>query len=889
MKDFNRLKRAAAVLAAIAPLAVAATNANAAAPLRSATTTDYTTARFLQATLGLSANDSDPAIEPVTYDHFQWLLQQPGRFAVLIGDPALDPSFAARARDVEAAADAAGVERVYWFDPNLSGSVTVGDVTEPNLDIRDPAGITSLAPASRTVYGNAWLNLVGRYLGNGVSATVTAGEIGGEDTVVTATTRTADVNDAGAAAGRSTKVGDADGGALYDYTDTGADADVSDSYFLVYDKSHTVSGAPQRIVSWVDLTEQADSAAARADVATAIGTVGAANLSAIDQFHWWKDWTNERHHEQTANAAAGKDVPVITDADNADGWRIEQITYPELVHLLKSDANRDAVILFGGTWCPNTRPVLPAIDRYAQQNDVHVFNFDTVLDGANVGGLATSAVNPLQTRNTAAYQATTNANPSFLYGDLLNQYLTNVVTQYDPATSSRVTSYPGGDTSRALVETRKLQVPFLIGYRGSESAAPHAGVTRQWIIDNGGGRYTEYMSSWAYTNPLPNQINLSTIPLDAPIWATINDQIARFTWRTDPATLYPNTGIDSDDADWLVAADTATVSVTSANAVRVVSGGPTVVSPVALSAALAALGPAAPADYAAAKTAWLADQSNANLTTVVGAWGVAQLRKSRVITVWGERTRPSSVAGGVAAVRATEIFFGGLPGAVVSEQQVTADTVKAGTAPTISIAVTNPYGRVATGDVSLVVTRGGATVASGSTALVGEAASFTLPALPEGSYDYALSYAGSDQVIGFTKTGSLTVAPADVVVVTPPVIDTRPPVVDRTPPAVTRPTVKRVKARSLKGAVAKAPTSRKGGTFKVTIAVPKGGAAASGKVTLKLQRGKRTKTIRGTLKKGAVTLKLPKLAKGTWKLTISWPGDRRYLAASKRVTIKVKR
>ena len=889
MNHFHRWKRSAAVLAAIAPLALAATNAGAATPARTATTTDYTTARFLQATLGLPANDSDPAIEPVTYDHFQWLLQQPGQFAVLIGDPALDPSFAARARDVEAAADAAGVERVYWFDPNLSGSVRVGDVTEPNLDIRNPAGITALPATSQAIYGNAWLNLVGRYLGNGVTATVTAGEIGGETTVVRATTRTGVVNDSGATAGRSTEVGDADGGALYDYTATDAPADVSDSFFLVYDKDHTASGAPQRIVSWVNLTEQPDATSARADVATAIGTVGGASIDELDQFHWWKEWVNERHHEQTANAAAGKDVPVITDADNADGWRIEQITYPELVHLLKSDASRDAVILFGGTWCPNTRPVLPAIDRYAQANDVHVFNFDTVLDGANVGGSATSAVNPLQIRNTAAYQATTNANPSFLYGDLVGQYLKNVVTQYDPATSSRVTHFPGGDTTRTLVETRKLQVPFLIGYRGSTGSAPHDGVTRQWIIDNGGGRYTEYMSSWAYTNPLPNQLNLSTIPLDAPIWATLNDQVARFTWRTDPTTLYPNTGIDTDDADYLVPADTATVSVTAANAVRVVSGGPTAVGPAQLAAALAALGASAPADYTAAKAAWLADQSNANLTTVVGAWGVAQLRKSRIITVWGERTRPSSVAGGVAAVRALEIFFGGLPGAVVSEQSVTADPVKAGTAPKISIAVTNPYGRVATGDVSLVVTRGGATVASGSTALVGEAATFTLPALPEGTYDYALTYAGSDQVLGFTKTGSLTVTPADQL---PPVVDNRPPVVDK-PPVVVReppkPAVKRVKAKSVKGAVVKAPTSRRGGAFKVTIAVPKGAAAATGKVTIKLKKGKATKTVSGRLKKGAVTVTLPKLAKGTWQVTISWPGDGRYLAASARAAIKVRK
>ncbi len=38
-----------------------------------------------------------------------------------------------------------------------------------------------------------------------------------------------------------------------------------------------------------------------------------------------------------------------------------------------------------------------------------------------------------------------------------------------------------------------------------------------------------------------------------------------------------------------------------------------------------------------------------------------------------------------------------------------------------------------------------------------------------------------------------------------------------------------------------------------------------------LKKGKTTKKITGTLKKGVMTVKLPKLAKGTWKVTIAWP------------------
>ncbi len=91
----------------------------------------------------------------------------------------------------------------------------------------------------------------------------------------------------------------------------------------------------------------------------------------------------------------------------------------------------------------------------------------------------------------------------------------------------------------------------------------------------------------------------------------------------------------------------------------------------------------------------------------------------------------------------------------------------------------------------------------------------------------------------------------------------------------------------VKGAVSKAPTSKKAGKYKVTFT---GASTATGKVTIKLKKGKTTKTITGKLSKGVVTFSVPKLAKGTWKVTISWPGDAKYLAASATgASIKVKK
>ncbi|HWK28521.1 MAG TPA: Ig-like domain-containing protein [Solirubrobacter sp.] len=891
MKLLNRWTRAAVALAAAA--ALVPSTASAAAP-----TTTYTHATYLQHALGLPSTDTAPAIESVTYDRFQWLLQQPGTFAFLIGDPATDPSFAARARDVEAVAKARGAKRVYWFNPNLSGNAKVGDVTEPRLDIREPGAI-ALPDASRTKYGNAWLNVVGQYLGNGVTATVN--DLNSESATVTATTQTATVNDAGAAAGASTKVGDPDGGALYDYS-TATPANVLHSVFFVYDKSRTAGGQAAKIAAWVDLTEQPTSDAAKADVTTAIGTAGGASLAQLDQFAWWKDEVNAKQVTQANSFARGNDHPVLTDAADADGWRIDQITYPELVDLLEHATDANAVILFGGTWCPNTRPVLDAVNRYAQEQDVRVFNFDTVLDGGLAGGSTTRAVNPLQVRNTHNNGSTQFATPTSLYGDVLAQYLTNIKTQYDPATTP-VTYFKGGDTSGTAISTRKLQVPFLIGYEGKAGGAPNGGVTRQWLIDDNDGTYTEYMSQWWFTHPQPNQLGISTIPQAAPIWATINAKLANVTWRTDPNTLKVNTATDADAGQYLVAGEKANVTYNAAGngSVSATSStsGTVNVGPADLSAALAALGAAAPANLTEARAALLAaykatpqdTETIAKLTPVFAPWAIAQSRKNTLNNAWGEATTPGSVLGGLAAVHAVEVFFAGLPNGVTSTRTVTANPVQAGTAPTVSVTLANAYGATATGTLSLVVTQGGATVASASAAIASGSASFTLPALPAGTYAFTLSYPGDLQLAPFTDTGSLTVTPADEIAPPPPP-DTfaAPPAVITPPPPPVVITSTRVKTGKVAGKVTKAPTTRRAGKYRITIAAAKGLAKPGGKVKIKLKKGKTTKTITGKLVRGTVTVKLPKLARGTWKVTISWPGDKKYLAASASgASIKVKK
>lgn len=832
MKSPSRWIRAVVAPAALAALSLGAATTAVAAPERTAETTAYTHATFLQHTLGLPAN-ADPVIESVTYDRFQHLLQEPGKFAVLIGDPKTDPSFDDRARDVDAAAAAAGVKRVYWFNPNLTGGVQVGDFTAPNLDIREPSSI-GLTTRSRGIYENAWLNLVAGYLGNGVNATrANIGTQSATVTAVTGSTNAEHANDAGSANGKSTEVGNPNGGALYDYTSGSAPADVRESYFLIYDGARKNGTEKSKIAAWIDLTDEASSSSTQTKVGTAIAAAGGgAAIRRVDQFAWWRSEANSRQFAQAGNAAQGAEngeVKVLTDEDNAaenGGWRVDQVTYPELVDLLEHGDDANAVILFGGTWCPNTRAVLKFVNRQAQDHDVRVFNFDTVLDGGIVGGGTTSSANPLQIRNNDAYNpgggnpAVLNSNPSFLYGELVDHYLKNLVTQYQPAING-VSYRPNANVAADTVTTRRLQVPFVFGHQGAAGAAPNDGVKRQWLRTLPNGAVTEYMSQWYFTNPKPSQLGLTTIPSDAAIWSTINTQLASFTWQSDPTALAPNSATEADDDKFLGAADRAKVKVsggaTAVESTTVIPGTGTEpadptnvsISPAALSSALAALGGSAPASNAAAKTAFAAAVADGtdtakieNLRVVAGAWHVAQLRKTSVTNAWGNADAPNGPAGvhgGLNAVRALDVFFDGLP---------TRPT--AGTPP------------------------------------------------------------------GQQPQPQPQPAPAQA---TPVAAAPKPPVQ----------TVKKAKVRKLAGTVVKAPTSKRGGRFTVRITVPKGAAKATGKVTLKLKKGSRTRTFTGTLKNGAATIALPKLAKGTWKVTISWRGDTRYASVTQTATLKVRK
>jgi hypothetical protein len=844
VNSLTRWLRLAAALAAVIAVALSATATAGAAVTRPADTSDYTSAKYLRHALGLPQKSSY-IIESVTYDRFQWLLKQPGKFAYLIGDPATDPSFKNRAQEVEAASETAGVKRVYWFNPNLSGNAQLGSVTQPNLDIRKPAGIASISTNSAGIYNTAWLHLIAQHLGNGVASAFGAGNNAeyASAAKVTATPDATVVNDYGSKNGFSTKVGDADGGALYQYTGGTAPTNVGDSYFFFYDKDNVVTDGdaakPQKIASWVNLSKSATPAA---DVATAIALCGAASVQDIDEFHWWKASNNQKQFTQKSNDFQGADTPNLTDADGSaanGGWRVHQITYPELVYLLSTEDAKETVILFGGTWCPNTRPVLPSINKYAQEQDVTVFNFDTILDGGVVGG-GNAGSNPLQSRNGAASgnPSVANANPSFIYGELVTHYLNNLKTEYKPDGSNKITYYPGGDSTQALTSQPRLQVPYLFGYRGAAGDAPHGGIVRQWIHDTGVDdaqsrrNYVEYMTTWAVAHPQADKLGIleATLPRDLPVWDTINAQLQTFKWNTDPASLkYISTNY-SDVDQFVLPGEKATVTYvppagqtaakveiavsTAAEAIAINEG--------AADAAVAALGAGAPATYTAARDALIAEKAKPDeeesatkiehLRTIIGSWGTTESRKTTVGNLWGAVDKPGSLIGAAAALHAADVFFKGLP-----DRPKTEDPGN-----------TNPN--------------------PGST----------------------------DPGTGGGTTTNTTTQPAG----TPPAATPA-----ATPKPSTSPSARKVTGK-ISGKATKVPTSTKRGTYLVKVT---GKVKGTGKVTVKFKKGSVTKTLTGTLKNGEVVLSVPKLAKGTWKITISWPGDATYEKVTATGTLKVKR
>lgn len=272
----------------------------------------------------------------------------------------------------------------------------------------------------------------------------------------------------------------------------------TDPTLFIYDRQHLDGGVEDRIVASVTTAQDPaniDLAAFEAEVDALFGSVP--GVDEQSQFTFFHDAMNQRHTASYADATLfGGDI--LTAADEAN-FKLQSITYPELIHLLESDGEH--VILFGGTWCHNTRAVVQEVNRAAAASGVEtVYVYDLRLDGLS---------------GAPAHIRDSNSEFSYLYGDLVKQYLPNLRTQYVPSKSASqgVTFHPGGDTNNALETALKLQVPYLISYNKAAGDAP---ITKDWLRENEDGSFTEYMTEYWWVTGLPGKNSRNLAP---DVWA----------------------------------------------------------------------------------------------------------------------------------------------------------------------------------------------------------------------------------------------------------------------------------------------------------------------------------------------------------------------------------
>ncbi|MCL3819872.1 Ig-like domain repeat protein [Aeromicrobium wangtongii] len=190
---------------------------------------------------------------------------------------------------------------------------------------------------------------------------------------------------------------------------------------------------------------------------------------------------------------------------------------------------------------------------------------------------------------------------------------------------------------------------------------------------------------------------------------------------------------------------------------------------------------------------------------------------------------------------------------------------KATSAPAIS-APRLTHGKV--GTVTVTVPQRGATAPTGNVALSGAVnqtaalsngtATFALPkTLTAGSRALTASYSGDANYAASSASTTLTIAKAGV-----------------------KATAK----------VTKRPTSKKKGKATITVKSATSGKP-TGKVVVTFKKGKTTKKVTKWLSNGKAKITVPKLSKGSWKMSVKYNGSTNFAktATKKVATVKVKK
>jgi hypothetical protein len=449
------------------------------------TSTDYVVAKFP----GIAEGQN--VIEPITYERLRkGVLDQEGKSIVLLGSPKNETS-QATFQYINEVAIANGIQKVYFFDPNLGGE-RGSDIVPSDTN---PSSRAAIVAGNGNIYG-LWAqlttNLHSSHKGSWLSN--------------------------------------------LDLTDYTSD----DTYLFVYDKDAADTNNPTSIDNKL-LIEDADLAAINADNAAALKTAIAdvfsgAGISEGTPETRFNDYDFISKFFTNLNptlAAAG--------FTSAEGFNIQTVTQPELVNILNTPGTHN--VFMSGSWCGDSRGVIGWIAQSAKQYNETVYLYDFRVD-ASSSGLGNQAHSLRSETPTTVDDLYENGEVFGKgYGDTGIAYLGNELVElfapFNAGTANVVQYYhPNGDLSAPLAQAshRNFRSPFLVKYEKGDNNEKGK-VVKDWTHT-----YQDYEKPWKSAKAdwiLTGDYEVSTGNINTKQSALGREKLSEFFGASDPISHTP--------------------------------------------------------------------------------------------------------------------------------------------------------------------------------------------------------------------------------------------------------------------------------------------------------------------------------------------------------------
>jgi len=428
MKKPNTIQKIVALLL-VAVLILPIVNLNGAYAATGASTSTPVTKFDYFSAVYPHLNDENHILKTIPYEDLVTILKSEGTYAILFGGAWSDET-QADIGFINQVAKEYGIQTIYNFDTKLDGD---------ELQIAD----------SSNKYAHYYVDLVNKYLTN----IETLNDVAEENVSYTKDDITTVANKLQA------------------------------PFLFVYNKDHVVDGESAPIVASLEKHNDAESYdwsyfntaensldtdkvnGYKSQVLDVFSEVPATNYSTLTSWEFIGNAFNQTFWSENPkyNPSNTEENAKVTIFDKADGYYdvFEHVTYHQLTQILESDGNY--LILFGGSWCPNTQADIKYIGKYAKEHNIdQIYIWDTKLTAG------VDVASNLHPHNNEELQVRSNNHDyAKLYGNVVSQYLTNIKTQNNSATTPTVITYQDG--SGNTVTADRLQVPYLFSYNKDNS------------------------------------------------------------------------------------------------------------------------------------------------------------------------------------------------------------------------------------------------------------------------------------------------------------------------------------------------------------------------------------------------------------------------------------